>query len=155
MKLYVLRHGEADWPGWDKEDDLRPLNEKGIAEMRRVAKFFKAIGVAPELILTSPLPRAQQTAQLAQKQIGGELQLEAKLSPGATPRIVKSLLYEQMKSQSGDLMIVGHEPDLSEIIRHFSGACAKMSKAGLARLDFENSQQARLIWLLPPKISAR
>lgn len=154
MKLYVLRHGKADWPDWDKEDSLRPLTEDGIKEMRRAAKFFKAIGVAPKLIFTSPLPRALQTAQLAHKQIGGELQLEAKLSPGAMPQIVKSLLQEQMKSQNGDLMIVGHEPDLSEIIRHFSGARVKMSKAGLARLDLENSQQARLIWLLPPKISA-
>jgi phosphohistidine phosphatase len=154
MKLYVLRHGKADWPDWDKEDSLRPLTEEGVKELRRAAKFWNKIGVAPKLIITSPLPRARQTAQLAHKQIGGELQLEAKLSPGATPRIVKSLLHEQMKSQSGDLMIVGHEPDLSEIIRSFTGAHVKMSKAGLARLDFENPQQARLIWLLPPKISA-
>ena len=151
MKLYVLRHGKADWPAWDKGDALRPLNEEGIAEMQRIAKFFKQIGVAPGLILSSPLPRAHQTAQLAQKQIGGELKIEDSLSPGATPHTVKSLC----EACNSDLMIVGHEPDLSEIIRSFSGARVKMSKGGLARLDFDQAEKARLIWLLPAKISAR
>jgi phosphohistidine phosphatase len=149
MKLYILRHGKADWPDWDKDDSERPLTEDGIKEMRRAAKFFKAIGVAPATIFSSPLPRAWQTAQLAHRQIGGELQLEAKLSPGATTRVVKSLL----KAQDEDVMIVGHEPDLSEIIRGLTGARVKMSKAGLARIDFDKEGKARLIWLLPPKIS--
>jgi phosphohistidine phosphatase len=151
MKLYVLRHGKADWPDWDKEDSLRPLTEEGVKELRRAAKFFNAIGVAPGLIFSSPLPRALATAQLAQKQIGGELQIEKTLSPGATTRVVKSLL----KAQGEDVMIVGHEPDLSEIIRGLTGARVKMSKAGLARIDFDEESKARLIWLLSPKISTR
>ncbi len=151
MKLYFLRHGAADWPDWNDDDDLRPLTENGKKELRRAAKFFKQIGVAPATIFASPLPRAAQTAQIVHRQIGSELHSEAKLSPGATPHAIKSLL----KSQNDDLMIVGHEPDLSEIVRHFTGARVKMSKAGLARIDFEGSDQARLIWLVSPKISAR
>lgn len=151
MKLYVLRHGKADWPDWDKDDSLRPLTEEGVKELRRAAKFWKKIGVAPQVIFASPLPRALKTAQMAQKQIGGELQAEATLSPGATSHAVKSLL----KKQTEDVMIVGHEPDLSEIIRVFTGARVKMSKAGLARLDFEEGEKARLIWLLPLKILTR
>jgi phosphohistidine phosphatase len=151
MKLYILRHGEADWPDWNDDDDLRPLTETGKAELHRAAKFFKQIGVAPSHIFASPLPRAAQTAQIIHQQIGGELHNEATLSPGATPSAVKSLL----KDKKGDVMLVGHEPDLSEIIRHFTGARVKMSKAGLARLDFDDSGQVRLIWLLPPKISVQ
>ena len=154
MKLYILRHGKADWPDWDKDDSERPLTEEGIKEMRRAAKFWKKIGVAPVNIFTSPLPRALQTAQLAQKQIGGELQIENTLSPGATIRAVKSLLKTQNGDVMGDVMMVGHEPDLSEIIRRLTGARVKMGKGGLARLDFDESGEARLICLLPPKVSA-
>jgi phosphohistidine phosphatase len=150
MKLYVLRHGKADWPDWDKEDSLRPLTEKGKGELRRAAEFFKQIGVTPDHIVTSPLPRASQTAHIMQYQLGGELYTVKELSPGFEPHRLEVILKRQK-----DVMIVGHEPDLSAIICHFTGAHVKMSKGGLARLDFENSQQARLIWLLPPKISAR
>lgn len=154
MKLYILRHGRADWPDWEDDDDLRPLTDDGKTELKRAAKFFEAIGVAPEIIFVSPLPRTQQTAQLVHKKVGGKLQTETKLSPGATPRALKSLWTDAKGDLSGDVMLVGHEPDLSELIRHLTGARVKLSKAGLARVDFEENGQARLIWLLSPKISA-
>lgn len=155
MKLYVLRHGKADWPEWKDDDNLRPLTDAGKAELRRAAKFWKKIGVAPEWIFSSPLPRAAQTAEIVQKQLGGQLQMEARLAPGATPRAAKSLF----RLKRSDAMLVGHEPDLSEIIRHFTGAHIKMSKGGLARLDFDEldfdiSGSALLVWLLSAKISS-
>jgi phosphohistidine phosphatase len=156
MKIYLLRHGEADWPGWTGDDDERPLNEDGQKEMRRVAKFLANLNVAPQTILTSPLPRALQTAQIAHKQIGGELIEEAALSPGATPRKVRALLKERAADA---IMLVGHEPDFSGLIHDFTGGHAKMPKAGLARIDLHESEIERgkgtLIWLLPPKITGR
>jgi phosphohistidine phosphatase len=62
MKLYFLRHGEADWPSWKKPDDERPLTKRGKREMREVAKFLDRLKVRPDLIVTSPLPRAAETA---------------------------------------------------------------------------------------------
>ncbi|HEY2568989.1 MAG TPA: phosphoglycerate mutase family protein, partial [Candidatus Udaeobacter sp.] len=62
MKLYFLRHGQADWPNWKKPDDERPLTKRGKREMRDVAKFLDRLKVRPDLIVTSPLPRAAQTA---------------------------------------------------------------------------------------------
>ena len=152
MKLYFLRHGEADWPDWTGPDDERPLTEAGKKELRRAAKFFAQIGVAPQIILSSPLPRAVQTAQAAQKQVGGELITEEALSPGATARGVRAAL----KKQSADeIMLVGHEPDFSELVRAFTGGTVKMAKAGLARVDLDENGKGRLIWLLPPKVTAR
>jgi phosphohistidine phosphatase len=156
MKLYLLRHGAADWPEWTGNDDERPLNEAGKKEMRRVAKFLMELGVAPSVILSSPLPRALKTAQIAHRQIGGELIEEAKLAPGATPQSVRALLE---KRAADAIMLVGHEPDLSGLIHDFTGGHAKMPKAGLARIDLDESAIERgkgtLVWLLPPKISAR
>ena len=65
MELYLLRHGEADWPDWNKSDDERPLTKRGKKEMQEVAKFLGRLKVRPDLIVTSPLPRASQTAEIA------------------------------------------------------------------------------------------
>ena len=64
MKLCFLRHGEADWPNWTKPDNERPLTERGRKEMKRVAKFLERLKLVPDVILTSPLPRASQTAEI-------------------------------------------------------------------------------------------
>ena len=73
MKLCFLRHGEADWPNWDKPDNERPLTERGHKEMKRVAKFLERLKLVPDVILTSPLPRASQTAEIVGKRLGIEL----------------------------------------------------------------------------------
>lgn len=151
MKLYLLRHGKADWPNWNEKDDLRPLTENGKADLERAATFFKNIRVMPDVIFSSPLPRAQQTAAIVHEQIGGELKVAEELSPGfALPQ-----LRVLCKDETHNVMLVGHEPDLSAIIRQLCGAHVKMGKATLALLDFNESGQGRLIWLLPTKISAR
>jgi broad specificity phosphatase PhoE len=56
MDIYFLRHGEADWPDWNKSDDERPLTKRGKKEMHDVGKFLKRMKVAPDIIVTSPLP---------------------------------------------------------------------------------------------------
>ena len=71
MLIYFLRHGEADWPDWKKPDDERPLTEKGKKEMHQVGAFLANLSVKPDVVLTSPLPRASQTAEIA-KPVGGD-----------------------------------------------------------------------------------
>ena len=65
MDIFLLRHGEADWPDWKKSDDERPLTKRGKKEVHEVGKFLKRIKARPELIVTSPLPRASQTGEIA------------------------------------------------------------------------------------------
>src|SRR5947208_17068753 len=74
--LYLVRHGEADWPGWDQPDDERPLTKRGRSEVKKVAKFLRRMGAEPLLIFTSPLPRAKQTAQILAEQLCLELGVE-------------------------------------------------------------------------------
>ena len=73
MKLYFLRHGIADWPEWNRPDDERPLTAKGKKEMRQMAKFMRELKVRPARILSSPLPRAWQTAEIAAERLELEL----------------------------------------------------------------------------------
>ena len=82
MQLYFLRHGEADWPGWMKPDDERPLTDFGKKEMRQVAKFLDRLKVKPDLIVSSPLPRALQTAEVAAAQLKTKLRQDEALEPG-------------------------------------------------------------------------
>lgn len=151
MKLYFLRHGKADWPEWTKSDDERPLTKKGAKEVGKVARLLAQLEVAP-LILTSPLPRASQTAAIAAKVLGLEMREDKNLKPGfdATKlaKIVENL-------SADELMLVGHEPDFSQTIAELTGGAIKLAKAGVALVDLDPSAMTcRLLWLLPPKIAS-
>ena len=151
MKLYLLRHGKADWPDWDKSDDERPLTKDGKGEMRRIAQFLAKLNVAPSLILSSPLPRAWQTAEIAADVLGVQLQEEPTLRKAFTAAKLRALVK---RAKGSDLMLVGHDPDFTDVIRDLTGAIVKLGKGGIARIDLDAEGAAgRLIWLFPPKIA--
>ena len=150
MHLYFLRHGEADWPNWKKSDDERPLTKVGKKEMREVGKFLRRIKAKPSLILTSPLPRASQTAKIVAEYSKTKCRREKLLVPGFGKRELAQLLS---KHADENLMLVGHEPDFTGAIAALSGASVKLSKGGLALVDVDlPSRTGRLLWLFPPKI---
>mgnify|MGYP001115942431 FL=1 len=151
MKLCFLRHGEADWPNWTKPDNERPLTERGRKEMKRVAKFLERLKFIPDSILTSPLPRASQTAEIVGRRLGIELQTEPALAHGFNVERLRRLLAER---DAESVMIVGHEPEFSEVIGKLTGGKIKISKAGVALLDIDRScTSATLLWLFPPKFT--
>lgn len=151
MKVYFLRHGEADWPEWDKPDDERPLTRKGKKEMRKVARFLADVDISPVIILSSPLPRAVQTAEIAAKALNLEVTEEPALAPGFDTKKLKSLLTSHAAQ---DIMLVGHEPDFSGAIASLTGGTIKLSKAGFARVDMaETGIKGQLVWLVSPKIA--
>jgi phosphohistidine phosphatase len=151
MKLCFLRHGEADWPNWDKPDDDRPLTERGRKEMKRVAKFLEHLKFLPDAILTSPLPRASQTAEIVAERLGIELKTETALAHGFNLERLRRLLA---KAGADCIMVVGHEPEFSEVIKELTGGEVKLSKAGVALLDVNRGcTSGKLLWLFPPKFS--
>ena len=151
MKLCFLRHGEADWPNWDKPDDERPLTERGRKEMKRVAKFLERLKFTADAILTSPLPRASQTAEIVAKGLGIELKTEPALAHGFS---VERLRHLVAKADADCVMVVGHEPNFSEVIKELTGGEIKLSKAGVALLEVNRGcTSGKLLWLFPPKFS--
>jgi phosphohistidine phosphatase len=151
MKLCFLRHGEADWPNWTKPDNERPLTERGRKEMKRVAKFLERLKFVPDATLTSPLPRASQTAEIVANRLGIELQAEPALAHGFNIERLRRLLA---KRDVECVMIVGHEPEFSEVIRELTGGRIKISKAGVALLEINRScTSGTLLWLFPPKLA--
>ena len=148
MKLYLLRHGLADWPDWKRPDDERPLTKEGKKKMRRMAKLLRKLSVRPALILSSPLPRAWQTAEIAAEFLEVELQQERDLGPGFNIARLRKMIG---RHDGDDLMLVGHEPDFSGVIRALTDGEVKLAKGGIARIDLaEGTERGRLVWLMPP-----
>ena len=154
MTLYFLRHGHADHPGWTGRDDDRPLTREGIENMRLEARTMANLGIKVDVVVTSPLPRAQETAELVARGVGagGSIAVDPRLAPGFGPGALNEILAEHRGR--GDLMLVGHEPDFSHTIGELTGGRVVMKKGGLARLDSVSGEGGawQLIWLLPPRI---
>ena len=153
MQLYFLRHGEADWPGWTKPDDERPLTDFGKKEVRQLGKFLNRLKVKPDLIVTSPLPRALQTAEVTAEELKTKLRQDEALEPGFGISELSTVLK---RHRSKALMLVGHEPDFSSVISALTGGFVKMSKAGVALIDIDpETEKGRLLWLFPPKFARK
>jgi phosphohistidine phosphatase len=153
MELYFLRHGEADWPNWNKSDDERPLTKRGKKEMREVGKFLDRLKARPDLIVTSPLPRAAQTAEVAADYLKAKLRRDELLAPGFGMTNLRTVLK---RHRAKVLMLVGHEPDFTNIISGLTGASLKLSKAGVALVDIDpEAEEGKLLWLFPPKFAKR
>ena len=151
MRVFFLRHGDADWPDWDEPDDERPLTGRGKKEMRKVAKFLCELDVNLDEVLTSPLPRARQTADLVADRFELHVREEETLAGGFNVSDLKDLVR---KYRVDNLMVVGHEPTFTEIIGKLTGANCKLSKGGLALVELDDKQmEGRLIWLFSPKFA--
>src|SRR5207248_9486156 len=121
--------------------------------MRDVAKFLPRLKVAPDLIVTSPLPRASQTEKIAAEYLKAKVREDELLAPGFGVSELRTVLK---RHHSKVLILVGHEPDFTNIISGLTGASLKLSKAGVALLDIDpEAEEGKLLWLFPPKFSRK
>jgi phosphohistidine phosphatase len=112
MKLYLVRHAAAIERSGTTPDASRYLTAPGRLAFREIARKVRKAGAVPDLIFTSPLLRAVQTAEILSERLkyGGDILVARELSPGFDHRALRSLL-----ARAGDLReaaFVGHEPDL-------------------------------------------
>jgi phosphohistidine phosphatase len=117
MELYLLRHADANTVA--ETDDARPLSEKGISQAKKVARFCKEHDLKPDIILTSPVRRAAETAEIVGEALKGELMTEPWLACGMQPETA----LEELRGYArfGSVMIVGHQPDFSLLAAHLLG----------------------------------
>ena len=161
MNLFLLRHGIAvERAEFDfASDGLRPLTAKGRQQLRQTCIALRKMKLNFDLILSSPLVRAAQTAEI----VAVDLKLKKRLffadelKPGGSP---KKLLQKISRHHPvvKNLLLVGHEPDLSRLISLLvtggPGLEVDFKKGGLAKLEIEKlraGQCAELAWLLTPK----
>jgi len=162
MNLYLLRHGIAaanDDPE-NVPDNDRPLTPKGIKRMRKAAKGLRRMGIPFDSILTSPLVRARQTAEIVAQALGLGDHLEeiSGLAPGNSVSDLWSSLTPYKDHEH--LLLVGHEPFLSTTLGYLLTHDEKRSvavvfkKGGLCRVEIDAlppNKAAALHWLLTPK----
>ena len=158
MKLYFLRHGLAgESSEWKGADFARPLTEEGIAKMKRTAETCSRLELDLQLILSSPLVRAYQTAEIVARQFKmlDKLVKDDRLGPRFSIKFLSEILAEHSKADS--LMLVGHEPSLSDTVGHLIGGGRIVFKKGAlacVELSDASSLVGELVWLIPPKVLA-
>jgi phosphohistidine phosphatase len=159
MHLYVIRHAEAVPQGQDgiECDEDRPLTAAGQEQARRLAKALRDQGVKLEKLLTSPLLRAKQTAE-GMLAAWGDGAPELEESEALTPGTKKKKLIRELLASGGEAVgVVGHNPDLSELIAWLIGeknTNVALAKAGVACIEFDGSpckECGTLSWLVSPE----
>jgi phosphohistidine phosphatase len=158
MDILILRHGKAEKRGGEEGDDsARLLTPKGAREIRVVSKWMAGCAIAPDLIASSPLKRARETAEIVADELsyGQEIALWDELEPGSEPEALRKRLTAFPDANM--VLLVGHEPHLSELIALFIGAGEstriEIGKGGMAKIgEFspDSGSAGVLEWLLTP-----
>ncbi len=158
MDLFILRHGEAGRSSPSPGDFKRALTSEGEQEIKDISEGIMILGVKFDHILTSPLLRAKQTAEITAKSIKFKNKIEEIKS--LKPEGSRLELYAHLAKLKQDavVLIVGHEPFLSELIGEaISNPDCRidLKKGGLARIRVVSilpKIKGELRWLLSPKI---
>ena len=158
MEIYLLRHASAGEPKLNPaKDDERPLDKLGIEQSHNVGCALAALGASVDAIITSPLPRAAQTATMVAGELGQEDKVvtDDTLRPGAGYRQFEDVLRRYSRSQA--IMIVGHNPSMTEFLNQFlmgEGApnAIEMKKGAIAKLEKAGRGPAVLKWCMTPKL---
>ena len=155
MIVYLLRHGDAGDPR-PVNDDARELTDKGRKRLRNAASLWRRLRVNPDLVVSSPLPRALQTAELLIEGLGlaQDAVVDDRLRPGAGWHDFEAAHADH--GAPNRVAFVGHDPDLSDALADLSGARSiGLRKGGIACLEFEGEPRAgagHLRWLLDPDL---
>jgi len=160
-QLYLIRHGIAEERGPDWPDDgKRPLTSEGISRMKRAANGLVRLGVSLDVVLTSPLVRARQTAEAVAGAFDARppIVVIESLSPDGTHDAVVSDLEKQ--SRRLQIALVGHEPRIGELAARLIGTRRpiEFKKGAVCRIDVETMPpggSGSLRWLMTPKILRR
>jgi phosphohistidine phosphatase len=158
LELYLIRHGIAadrgkEWP----DDSKRPLTPEGISRLRKTARGLNAIGVGFDQIVTSPLVRTRQTADVFAEELKSKPPVVTAdaLAPAGTPASVIQEIARHVRKPR--VALVGHEPNLGELAAQLIGSRTPLEfkKGGICRIDFDvlpPKGAGALRWFLTPKI---
>jgi phosphohistidine phosphatase len=158
LELYLIRHGVAEERGKDWPDDSkRPLTTDGIARLRKAARGLNALDIGFDQIVSSPLVRTRQTADVFSMEIKGTppVALSDALAPAGTPAAVIQEITKHVRKAR--VALVGHEPNLGELAAQLIGAQTPLEfkKGGICRIDFDMLPPkggGMLRWFLTPKM---
>ena len=152
MLLHFLRHADAGDPdAWSGPDAARPLSDKGRKQSKRLGEHLASVGFEADAIVTSPKVRAAQTAEIVGEPLGIEPSVDDRLAGGLDLHGLDAVLRDA--GDPGRVVVVGHDPDFSDLLSELVGTGLEMKKGAFASVEVERPLRAgagRLRWLLPP-----
>ncbi|MCI0341492.1 MAG: histidine phosphatase family protein [Planctomycetales bacterium] len=158
MTVILFRHGPAESRSRGGDDESRRLTADGRRRTRAAARGLRRLGPVPRAVVSSPLARARQTAEILAEVLGGRrrVRLSDALRPEAAPAEADALLRDL---GSGPATLVGHEPHLSTLARCWLGCRGgvALKKAGALCLETREPPEgsASLLWLATPRMLRR
>jgi phosphohistidine phosphatase len=163
-ELYIMRHGLAVTRDVTTvmDDAKRPLTSEGKQKMREIASGLDRMGAEVDWIVSSPLVRAVETAEIVADVLGSKPPLDTcdALKPGGAPEALIAFLAKRPNRRR--VLVVGHEPDLSELAARLIGAGRNahmpFKKGGCCLVAFSifpPKSPGRLVWWLPPRVTRK
>jgi len=157
MNIYLIRHGDAERAAIGKKDFDRELTPSGRIKLKAAAVSWKNIIKGFDIIVTSPLARAIQTANVIAETFSAmdKILIDKKLSPGSR---TESIIEIANSLGVEDIAFVGHQPDMSEILSDIispKGAFIDFKKGAIAKISFENKPnlaRGTLEFLIPASV---
>jgi len=177
--LYLIRHAKSDWqtPAAGSPaagtpaagtpaagtpaaaDHERPLNRRGVKTAKLMGSFLTALGQEPDAVVASSAVRARTTVELMVE--AGNWTCPVRVTRAFYESRPEAVLQE-LASESekyASLLVAGHEPAWSELVRRLCGGRVKMATAAIARLDFDVASWSEvepggglMVWFVPPKL---
>jgi phosphohistidine phosphatase len=157
-ELYLIRHGIAEergeaWP----DDTKRPLTDAGMSRLRKSVRGLARLGVTFDVVLTSPLVRTRQTAEIVAASFDARppvVAVESLAPEGSYQKVIADLEKQARRTR---IALVGHEPGIGELAARLSGSRHRFEfkKGAVCRIDLETLPPAgpgTLRWFLTPKI---
>jgi phosphohistidine phosphatase len=156
--LILLRHAKSSWNDETLQDIDRPLKDRGIRAAKLIGNHIRKHKIVPELIVSSPAKRAQQTVELVMKaaRLKTEPRFDQRIYEASARRLLE--VVSQIEDSAGSVMLVGHNPGFEDLIDSLTNEAQRMPTAALAcvELSVEKWSTVRpgagqLKWLITPK----
>lgn len=154
MIVYLVRHGQAEDQAASGLDRDRRLTHAGRERMQVIGRGLSRLDIQPDQILTSPFPRASETAQIIAAALG-RLELLQEVEALGCGNGGEHQIRAMLNPTWHEVMIVGHEPELTAITEALAGAGTnvRFKKGGVCRIDLAHPMaQGEMIWLLAPRV---
>lgn len=141
MEVFLLRHAKSayDWQRWPT-DDVRPLSPKGRSRQERVGRGLKNLGILFDEIWCSPYTRARETLEITKTQLELEISplIDSDLVVWGDPSIVVDKILTKSMSNHTTLLVVGHNPNISDVAHKLTGEDYYMKTSDVVRITINN-----------------
>ena len=157
-RAYLVRHGKAEDYGPSGSDADRRLTSEGRQELAAIAKTFARLDDKIGIVLSSPLRRAVETAEIFAEKLDSQMEIAGELEPPVSPQRLLARVHARPEQR---LLLVGHQPGLGQAAAKWIAARADsipIKKAGIARLDVPEEGEGgpiELVWLATPEMLLR